>query len=211
MPQKLDKKMAVFWSELAEKQPQARAQIESMIAQIKGMRASEWLSFVLSRQVRIPSVFYERPLLPALQISACKQRLIVLRSKGLLHPIEQPTRLSEGRAQYCWTLTRNGRQLVAQMRGMPVSQLQSQRAQSYGLLHLSHRIGLNDIFLAFAQQCELAGYCIRGRLDDNELKSMLANEKVTLIRGIRDPDSGAFRDVKESHHLKIPGMWICLA
>ena len=112
--------------------------------------------------------------------------------------------MSEGRAQACWFLTRQGRTVLAKARGVHPNTLDWKRAGAYGTLHLAHRLALNDFRIAVHLACARRGYHIRRWLDDNQLKRLLDKEKVTLVRLAHDPRSGERRQVEEEHTLKVP-------
>ncbi len=142
-----------------------------------------WLRQALMQERHTPTAYLLRPQLPSATVSsACKSRLRYLAGHDLIQPYEQPTRLAEGRAQTCWFLTRQGRKMVATAKGVPTSQLDWKAAGAYGILHLNHRLLLNDLRIAIHLACKQKGYQIRRWIDDNQLKRLLGNEKVSLRR-----------------------------
>ncbi|MFV0411534.1 MAG: hypothetical protein ACK5LJ_18100, partial [Paracoccus sp. (in: a-proteobacteria)] len=58
--------------------------------------------------------------------------------------------------------------------------------------------------------CEQRGYVVRRWLDDNQLKRLLAKEKVTLTRLVRDAKTGETQEKEEDHALKIPDGYVWL-
>jgi hypothetical protein len=94
--------------------------------------------------------------------------------------------------------------LLAELKQMPVKELDFRPAGAYGTLHLNHRLGLNDFRIALLLACQHKGYTLREWVDDNQLKRMLAKEKVALTRRIRDQQTGAANEITEQHALKIP-------
>ena len=117
---------------------------------------------------------------------------------------EQATRLSEGRAQACWFLTREGRNVLANGRGVKAVTLDWKRPGAYGTLHLAHRLAINDFRIAMELACRQKGYRIRRWLDDNQLRRMLGKEKVTLTTHERNPQTGRQKETETMQALKLP-------
>ena len=164
-----------------------------------------WLAQSITQDGQAPYAFTIRHRLPSDEVSsACKNRLRYLSKQRLILYHEQPTRLSEGRAQACWFLTREGRNVVARARDVLPTSLDWKRVGAYGTLHLAHRLAINDFRIAVHLACEQKGYRIRRWLDDNDLKRLLAKEKIELVRLVRDPQTGESQQVVEAHALKIP-------
>ncbi len=164
-----------------------------------------WLTQAVLEDRPVPHAFTIRPRLPSEAVSsACKHRLRYLAGIDLIELHEQPTRLSEGRAQSCWFLTREGRNVLARARGVKPDTLDWKRRGAYGAHFLAHRLAINEFRIGMELACRQRGYRIRRWLDDNQLKRMLAQEKVTLIRGVRGSRTGELEHVEEEHSLKIP-------
>jgi len=164
-----------------------------------------WLAQAIEQQRQPPQAFFRRPRFPSDSVSsACKSRLQALVAKGLLEPQEQPVKLSEGRAQTVYFLTRKGFTLVAEAKGMNPKALDYKAAGAYGPLHLAHRLLINHFRIALTSQCALKQYRIVDWVDDNQLRRLLAKEKVTLTRLVRDPQTGEQQENKEHHVLKVP-------
>lgn len=188
-------------------------QIEALCTQVETVSSRSWVLGWLTKQQPLPVAFVNRPQFASDFVSsACKSRLKALADFGVIEPVEQPTRLSEGRAQSCWFLTRRGRNLLAQMRDVRPSSLDWKPAGAYGTLHLGHRLLLNDLRMAVVIACRERGYTLKQWIDDNQLKRMLGNEKVRLIRLVRDEATNHRQEVTETYALKIPDgyFWIDL-
>lgn len=188
-----------------------RQSLVSWLDVMDNLPSHEWLNQTIAQQVAAPQAYINRSRLPNEVVSsACKARLSYLAKQGLIEAYEQPTRLSDGRAQACWFLTRQGRNLIAQIQGVRPTEVDWKPAGSYGNLHLPHRLVINDLRIAFDQACQRHGYQIRQWIDDNQLKKLLAKEKVKLIRLVHDPQTGEANEVEESHTLKIPDSYVWL-
>lgn len=162
------------------------------------------LTQVIEQNGQPPIAFRQRPRFPSDSVSsACKTRLKYLVDAGFLEPYEQALRLSEGRAQISYFLTRKGFNLVAEAKRVKPKELDFKSAGAYGTLHLTHRLLINNFRLALQLQCERKKYDIRRWLDDNQLRRMLAKEKITLTRLLHNPQTGERRAVEEQHSLKI--------
>lgn len=170
-----------------------------------------WLAQAIEKNGQPPEAFALRPRFPSdFSSSANKSRLKFLVDIGLLEPYEQSVKLSEGRAQTAYFLTRTGFNLVAEAKGVNPKELDFKAAGAYGLLHLNHRLLINDFRIALTLQCERRNYRILEWLDDNQLKRMLAREKITLTRLVYDANTGENREVTEQHALKISDSYFVL-
>lgn len=170
-----------------------------------------WLTLATEADIQPPQAFALRPRYPSDFVSsACKTRLSYLAKAGLIRPHEQAIRRSEGRAQTCWYLTRKGFNVVAELKGVNPKVLDYKPAGAYGALHLSHRLAINEFRIAMQCQAARKGYQIVEWLDDNQLRRMLAKEKVTLTRLVRDPQTGERAEVAEKHGLKVPDSYLVL-
>jgi hypothetical protein len=188
-------------------------QIEALCVQIASTTPNVWIFTWLEQANSLPVAYVKRPQYASEFVSsACKSRLKALAEYGVIEPIEQPTRLSEGRAQSCWFLTRRGRNMLAQMHDVRPSSLDWKPAGAYGTLHLGHRLLLNDLRLAVVVACRDRGYTLKQWVDDNQLKRMLVSEKVKLVRLVRDENTNQRHETVETYALKIPDgyFWIDL-
>jgi hypothetical protein len=188
-------------------------QIDALCAQTEKMPSNTWILKWLEQENPLLVSFVNRPQFASDFVSsACKSRLKALADYGVIEPVEQPTRLSEGRAQSCWFLTRRGRNLLAQMNDVRPSSLDWKPAGAYGTLHLGHRLLLNDLRLAIVVACRERGYTLKHWIDDNQLKRMLGGEKVRLIRMVRDENTNQRHESTDTYALKIPDgyFWIDL-
>ncbi|MCB0138436.1 MAG: replication-relaxation family protein [Caldilineaceae bacterium] len=184
---------------LRQEQPQAFAALLQAIDALSARSPVGWLTHAVRENAPSPEAFDLRNQQPSDFISsACTQRLRLLQKADVIAAYEQPTRLSEGRGQTCWFLSKKGRNLIAQMRGISASDVEWKRPGSYGQLHLAHRLAINDFRIAMHLACTRKGYTIKRWIDDNALKRLLGPEKVTLRRMV---DS---EEVEESSALKIP-------
>lgn len=204
-------RLAEYLAHVHKLDPAGFHQIQALCSQVATVPTATWLKESLSNKQPLPEVFANRPQFPSDFVSsACKSRLKALSNFGVIEPVEQPTKLSEGRAQSCWFLTRRGRKLLAELRQIRPTELDWKPAGAYGMLHLGHRLLLNDMRIAIELACRVRGYSVRRWIDDNQLKRMLGNEKVRLVRLERDAQSGERREVAEDYALKIPDgyFWI---
>jgi hypothetical protein len=172
---------------------------------------AQWLVQAIETNPPPPQAFRQRPRNPSEFVSsACKKRLQYLQQAGLIQPYDQPMRRGEGRAQTCWYLTRKGAAVVAQAKGVDLKTLDFKPAGAYGLLHLSHRLAINEFRIAMHLQAARKGYAIHTWLDDNQLRKLLAKETVTLTRLVRDRQTGERQEVAETHGLKVPDSYFVL-
>ena len=74
-----------------------------------------------------------------------------------------------------WFLTRMGRNLLAQVRGVRPNQLDWKPVGSYGHYHLTHRLCINRFRLSVELACQQKGYELLRWIDDNQLKRLLGN------------------------------------
>lgn len=164
-----------------------------------------WLAHTIAQQQPPPKAFGLRLRFPSDFVSsACKKRLQYLVQVGLLEPQEQPVKLSEGRAQTTYFLTRKGVALVAEAKGVKPKDMDFKAANAYGPLHLAHRVLINDFRLALTLQSERKGFRIPQWLDDNDLRRLLAKEEVTLTRLVHNPHTGEKQERQEHHALRVP-------
>lgn len=185
--------------ELAHRQPEAWSELSQLLDQVEATEPGDWLTAAIEGNLPLPQAFLLRPQNASDFVSsACKHRLRYLMSAGLLDPDQPPTRLQDGRAQTCWFLSRSGRDLVAQLRRVKPRQLDWKPVGSYGMLHLTHRLAVNDFRIAVQLACQRRGYTIRRWIDDNELRRLLGKEKVTL------PSADAGAETEKQQALKIP-------
>ena len=191
--------------------PNARAELVTWLDQQLSRNPDTWLTIAIEQKRRLPEAFRQRPQFPSDFVSsACKTRLRYLAQTGLLQPHEQAIRLSEGRAQTCYFLTRKGFNLVAQAKGVDPKTLDFKAAGAYGSLHLSHRLAINHFRIAMQLHVAHKGYRIVEWEDDNALRRRLQKEKVTLLRLVRDPKTGDQEEKAEEHRLKIPDSYFVL-
>lgn len=184
---------------LKQEQPHAFAELLQSIEALGARGPVGWLTHAVCKNVPSPEAFALRSQQPSDFVSsACTQRLRMLQKAGVIAPYEQPTRLSEGRGQTCWFLSKKGRNLIAQMKGVSPSDVEWKRSGSYGQLHLTHRLAINDFRIAMHLACTRKGYTIKRWIDDNALKRLLGPEKVTLRRLVDG------EEVEVSSALKIP-------
>ncbi len=156
---KADLKFAEYLEQVKQTDPAGFHQIEALCSQAAAIPSSAWLKQSLSGRQRLPEAFMNRPQLPSEFVSsACKSRLKALANFGVIEPVEQPTRLSEGRAQSCWFLTRRGRKLLADLRRVRPTELDWKPAGAYGTLHLGHRLLINEVRIAVQLACLHRGY-----------------------------------------------------
>ena len=208
---KPDEKLREYLYNLNQRSPHLFAEVESAIAEVEQIGQSTWLKRRLQEGKPRPCAFVDRPLLPSDFVSsACKSRLKALADSGLIEPYEQPTRLSEGRAQACWFLTKRGCRLLADLMHTTVKDMDFKPAGAYGTYHLSHRLALNDVRIAIELGCDQKGYQLVRWVDDNQLKRLLATEKVTLVRLVYNHETGDRTEVSEHYNLKIPDGYFCL-
>lgn len=202
---KADERLRSYLRDLHKQSLKTVADLEMMLADVVRLGEASWVKQQMKNKAVLPDVFLRRPVLPSDFVSsACKSRLRALADGGIVEMYEQPTRLSDGRAQSCWFLTKLGRNLVAQMQQIEPKMLDFKPAGSYGSLHLTHRLAINDFRIAVTLACRHKGYTLRQWIDDNQLKRLLAREKVTLVRLVRDERTHETTEVKEVHALKIP-------
>jgi hypothetical protein len=202
---KADERVRSWLLELHKRHPDGFAEVDALMQEIEGHNHAQWLERSLTNGRSLPQAFVERPRLASEFVSsACKARLKALANANVIEPYEQATRLSDGRAQTCWFLTKHGRNLLAELKQVPVKELDFRPAGAYGTLHLNHRLGLNDFRIALLLACQHKGYTVKQWIDDNQLKRMLAKEKVALTRRAHDPQTGVTRDITGQHALKIP-------
>ena len=203
-----DQKLIAWLEEVA---PAARAELVQWLDQQMATGPDSWLKEVIAQDQRPPQAFLARPQLPSDFVSsACKTRLQYCVKAGLLQPHEQAIRRAEGRAQTCFFLKRKGFNLVAQAKGVDPKTLDFKTAGAYGILHLNHRLAINDFRIALQLHAARKGYQIVEWVDDNDLRRLLNKEKVTLLRLVRDPKTGEQREVEEAHGLKIPDSYFVL-
>ena len=135
---KADLKLVKWISEL---EPLLQEELRSWLDGMAGLETDVWLTLAVEENRKPPHAFTIRHRLPSQEVSsACKTRLRYLTKKGLIELHEQATRLSEGRAQACWFLTREGRNVLAQARSVKAVTLDWKRPGAYGTLHLAHRL-----------------------------------------------------------------------
>ncbi len=191
--------------------PTVREELVNWLDQQMAKNPAVWLTEVIEQEKCPPQAFLERPQFPSDFVSsACKARLRYLVKAGLLQPHEQAIRLSEGRAQTCYFLTRKGFNLVAQAKGVDPKILDFKTAGAYGTLHLNHRLAINHFRIAMQLHAVRKGYRIVEWEDDNALRRRLQKEKVTLLRLVRDPKTGDQEEKAEEHRLKIPDSYFVL-
>src|SRR5215212_5699719 len=91
----------------------------------------------------------------------CVVRLAKLAAHGYLGRIEQPQLLSEGRKPYLWYLTPTGAQLVADMLGCEVSELDwHSKIAQLTPMHRAHLLDSNQIRLRIEQAAARQGLTI---------------------------------------------------
>ena len=186
-------------------EPLLQEELRIWLDELAAVDTAAWLTTAVTEDRQPPHAFTLRYRQPSDDVSsACKTRLRYLAGQGLIELQEQATRLAAGRAQACWFLTREGRNVLARTRGIKANTLDWKRPGAYGTLHLAHRLAVNDFRIAVELACRHKGYVIRRWLDDNQLKRMLEQEKVTLMRMVRDAASGSMQQVAEEQRLRIP-------
>ena len=196
---KADQRRREWLNTLKQAQPEAFAELMQAIDSMNARSPGGRLIHTVRENVPPPNAFALRSQQPSDFISsACTQRLRMLQKAGAIAAYEQPTRLSEGRGQTCWFLSKKGRNLIAQMRGVSAGEVEWKRPGSYGQLHLAHRLAINDFRIAMHLACVRKGYTIKRWIDDNALKRLLGPEKVVLRRLVDG------EEVEESCALKIP-------
>lgn len=201
---KADQKLRDWLLNLVQQEPDTWTELSKLLDWVAAIDPAEWLTTAIERDVKPPRAFLMRPRTPSDFVSsACKQRLRYLMDRGLLEADEPATKLHEGRGQTCWFLSRSGRDLVAQLRKVTTRELDWKPIGSYGMLHLTHRLAVNDFRIAVQLACQRRGYTIRRWIDDNELRRLLGKEKVTLQRTAADGGDGS-EIAKERYALKIP-------
>lgn len=208
---KTDEGLRAWLREQREHNPAAFAELERFMDEVAAVPPATWLAQAVARHLSPPALFATRPRHPSEFVSsACKHRLRLLADLGLLEAYEQATRLSEGRAQTCWFLSREGRNLLAQMWRVRAKELDWRAAGAYGLLHLNHRLLLNDVRISLTLACRQTGHRLVEWIDDNQLRRRLAQAKVTLRRRVRDAATGETVDKEETHTLRLPDGYFVL-
>lgn len=172
---------------------------------------ADWLANAIGQDHQPPQAFAQRPRFPSEFISsACKINLKRLVDQGFIVSYDQSVRPSEGRAMTCFFLSRSGLDLVAQAKRVASKDLDYKPAGAYGALHLGHRLAINDVRIAMHIHSARLGYRVVEWIDDNQLRRMLAREKVTLWRRKYDPETREVQEVKEVHAVKVPDGYLVL-
>lgn len=190
---------------------QVASELVDWLNQQAAMPPTAWLAQAINTDQQPPQAFTIRPRYPSDFVSsACKARLQYLTKVGLVQPYDQAIRRAEGRAQTCYYLTRQGFNVVAQAKGVDPKALDYKPAGAYGLLHLSHRLAINEFRIALQLQAARKGYTILHWLDDNQLRKLLVKETVELTRLGRDRQTGERLEIKETHGVKVPDSYFVL-
>lgn len=201
---RIDVKLTQWVQALRTQQPVVYMELEETLNKI-ATTPIDWLIQAVEQKVKLPQAFALRPRLPSETVSsACKVQLRYLKEADLIEPVEQAVRLVDGRLPLCWFLTRLGRNKVAQVSNMSPKDLEWKSPGAYGQFHLAHRLALNDFRIAVTLACQHRGYTIRRWIDDNELKRLLAQEKVALRRRVTNPQTQQAEEIQEVQALKIP-------
>lgn len=173
--------------------------------------STNWLAQAIAQDYQPPRAFAQRPRFPSEFVSsACKTNLKRLVDQGFIVPYDQPVRPSEGRAMTCFYLSPSGLELVAQAKRVPSKALDYKPAGAYGALHLGHRQEINNFRIAMHLHSLRLGYRVVEWIDDNQLRRMLAKEKVTLWRRKYDPETREVQEIKEIHAVKVPDGYFVL-
>ncbi len=203
-----DRKLVAWLHELER---QVADELVRWLNQQAAMPSTAWLAQAIDSDQQPPQAFTIRPRYPSDFVSsACKARLQYLTKVGLIQPYDQAVRRAEGRAQTCYYLTRQGFNVVAQAKGVDPKALDYKPAGAYGLLHLSHRLAINEFRIALQLQAARKGYTILHWVDDNQLRKLLAKETVELTRLGRDRQTGERLEIKETHGVKVPDSYFVL-
>lgn len=202
---KVDQKLIDWLAEIHKGDNDAFVELITQIDEAEPISPTQYLCLIVEQNRSLPKAYTLRPRVASeFESSACKQRLRKLLDFGFIEPEQQATKLSNGRAQTCWFLSRQGRNLVAEVQKVTPKELDWKPTGAYGLLHLSHRLLVNDFRIAVEIACQQLGYELRRWIDDNQLKRMLGTEKVTLQRVTHPGEGNPPRTISESHSLKIP-------
>lgn len=203
-----DRKLVAWLHELER---QVADELVGWLDQQAAIPPAEWLAQAINTDQQPPQAFTMRPRYPSDFVSsACKVRLQYLTKVGLIQPYDQAIRRAEGRAQTCYYLTRQGFNVVAQAKGVDPKALDYKPAGAYGLLHLSHRLAINEFRIALQLQAARKGYTILQWIDDNQLRKLLAKETVELTRLGRDKHTGERVEIRETHGVKVPDSYFVL-
>ena len=113
--------------------------------------------------------------------SRCKYRLQLLYQHGYLHRDEQPQKLSEGRRPLVYFLDRKGAQLLAELAGCEVEELDwDEEDHEVSFLFLEHLLYTNQVRLAATLAARKLGWSIPRWLDEKTLRSDQMKDYVLL-------------------------------
>lgn len=114
--------------------------------------------------------------------SRCQYRLQLLFHHGYLLRDEIPSKLSEGRKPFLYTVAPKGLELLAECEGYEVEELMGRTISlDASYLFLEHLLKTNTVRLSIQRAARKHNWTIRTWLDDKALKSPGMKDTVTLI------------------------------
>lgn len=177
--------------------------------------AKVWLVRAVEQNATLPTAFYRRPQHQHEIVSSWAwSRLQYLMDAELTEPYQPPRTL--GKAQTCWYLTRRGRNLLANRRGVSVKEVNWKPVGSYAttrlddISKLEHRLGQSEFRFALTRSIQANNGQILQWLDTMYLERILNAVSVSLDKRRHNAEAGVMELVSEEHRVKIPDdfVWI---